>query len=362
MLNLCQDLLTLYQISVNPDCIWVDFEVLKIEKIIKVCNLMIGNHQPTTLTTLTSYLITKKYHDPQLFTILMADICEQSISLRLKRIILQDSLRETPDAAPKIALSIALCVSHILLTADKENEEHKGLLSDKTSTTIGKIKREVLPMDTNLLLDILEETRKNIPIVLVEEWTFIWQVLVFVKIFIPHEKSAYDKYANHPFIENFIKRNKGMLPVSEQNEKMVKDRSQSSLSYDYFLREMLFTKVLPGEKVHVGNLATLVSQKGAVVIPHLLNLAKKHVNNDPLIALELVSICQNTPPELYSKTEFSYQTFEREFVTIQSDAVICGLVDKAQELLNEGQNVESIVSQFFETEDLMVNKFKKGCN
>ena len=189
------------------------------------CNLMIGNHEPTSLISITSYLVTKEYHDPQLISILMTDICEQNISLRLKRIILQQAICETPDVAPKIALSIALCVSHILLTPDQDNDEHKGLLSDKTTTTIGKIKRELLPMDTKLLLDILQEIRNSIPIELVEEWTFMWQVILF-----PYEKATYLKCRNHPFIIDFIQRKKEILSITEENDKPLSDRSQSSSS------------------------------------------------------------------------------------------------------------------------------------
>lgn len=372
MMDLALDLLNACSPGESiQDCIWVDFEIIRVLNIKKVCCVKrdVKNDEFSLCSKLLAFLGTNAYQDAdQFLPILMGDICEQNVSIAIKRIVLrnvmerdEENARKSPESspprlmAPPTSLVIAITYSITVLRMKSGSNELASFLNDKTASKIGKIRRELLPnLDTQILLDTLQEARQFIPVELLPDWLFIWQVIAFVHIAQSSKDEQPQSYAFHPFIQDFFDSHKQFLPLQEKDDPATKDRSKSSPSYQYFLREMLFTQINPAEKSHLQNLIGLVSQHGTIVVPHLLNLAKRHVNTEPLIALELLAVCQKIPLEKYAQSGYSHEAFERELVSIQRDAVICGLVDKAQELLNEGSDVSSILDQFFQTDDLSV--------
>lgn len=354
------------------DCIWIDFELSRITNIKKVCCLKLQKYEPSLCSQLLTLLYKKSYQkDGRFLALLLADVWEQKVSLAVKRTILQAimktdeenassaSLEFTPRLiAPQTSLIIAITYSLTVLTLGNDEDKLASFLSDKTSSKIGKIRRELLPnLDTRVLLDTLQEARQFIPLELLDEWLLTWHIISFVHVALSH-KEDHQLFASHPFTHEFFTAHKQYLLGEDENVSKSKDRSLTCPSFEYFLREMLFTQINPGEEQHVKQLSSLVSQHGTLVVPHILKLAKKHVNTEPLIALELLVVCQNIPLDMYTQSGYSYEAFEQQLVTIQRDAVICGLVDKAQEFLNEGKNVSSILDQFFQTDDLAVSIVK----
>ena len=372
MMDLALDLLNSSSPGENiQDCIWVDFEIVRVLNIKKVCCVKqnVENYEFSLCSKLLAFLSRNAYQNAdQFLPLLMGDICEQNVSIAIKRVVLrnvmerdEENARKSSEStsprlmAPQTSLVIAITYSITVLRMKNDSDELASFLNDKTASKIGKIRRELLPnLDTQILLDTLQEARQFIPMELLHDWLFIWQVIAFVHIAQSSRDEQPQSFASHPFIRHFFDSHKQYLPLQEKDDLATKDRSKSSPSYQYFLREMLFTQINPAEKSHLQNLISLVSQHGTIVVPHLLNLAKRNVNTEPLIALELLTVCQNIPSEQYAQSGYSHEAFELELVTIQRDAVICGLVDKAQEFLNEGSDVSSIFDQFFQTGDLSV--------